>query len=233
MKIISIIIYMFILIISLGAEENAAKEKEKSGNHLDIIAYSGLYTETDLLPILFQQKTNYKASRISVLGLNYGLSSNIRFFDFEAEGQLVKHSGLMNHLEMNVFLLARWSNLFRLPVSIAFGEGISLASKNPLLENKKKGIYIYGNYFDWYEASFISHQFGSLPFNTEFQLDSIRSSQVLNYLMVELDFAFEFLEYYPRIFMRIHHRSGVFGLYCKPDPACGSNFISYGVKFRL
>lgn len=138
MKIISIIIYMFILIISLGAEENAAKEKEKSGNHLDIIAYSGLYTETDLLPILFQQKTNYKASRISVLGLNYGLSSNIRFFDFEAEGQLVKHSGLMNHLEMNVFLLARWSNLFRLPVSIAFGEGISLASKNPLLENKKK-----------------------------------------------------------------------------------------------
>lgn len=25
--------------------------------------------------------------------------------------------------------------------------------------------------------------------------------------MVELDFAFEFLEYYPRIFMRIHHRS--------------------------
>ena len=95
-------------------------------------------------------------------------------------------------------------------MSFAFGEGVSLTSQNPTMENKRKGFYLDTGLF---------------------QFQAIESRNFLNYVMVELDYRVWDTSYNPRIFVRIHHRSGVFGLLCPPDPACGSNFISYGVKF--
>ena len=37
-------------------------------------------------------------------------------------------------------MIARVSNLFNLPMSFAFGEGLSIASQNPLMENQKKDL---------------------------------------------------------------------------------------------
>ena len=110
--------------------------------------YAGRYTETDLLPILFRQKTDYRKSDIATFGVTYPFASRIRMIGFEGEANLVKHFGLMSHIEANASLNARVSNLFALPLSFAFGEGISLASQNPSLENKGKGVYYAGNYFD-------------------------------------------------------------------------------------
>lgn len=192
--------------------------------------YTGRYTETDLLPILFRQRVHYKKSDIFSVGVTYPLSTSIRMIDFEAEGNLVKHSGIMSHLEANASLNARISQLFSLPISIAFGEGLSLASQNPRLENKRKGTYYSGFYLDWLSSLAFYQKLGVLPAGIEVQTNSIESSPILNFVMVELEYSMPQFPYRPAIFMRVHHRSGVFGLMCKPDPACGSNFISYGVR---
>ncbi|MCB1191969.1 MAG: hypothetical protein H7A23_10540 [Leptospiraceae bacterium] len=198
----------------------------------DVFFYGGKYTETDLLPILFRGKTEYKKSYIFVTGLNYPLHSKIRFMNFEAEGQLAKHFGIMNHLEVNSLLIARIENLFYLPLSFAFGEGISIASRNPKLENKEKGIDFLDYHYSPMQSYYLLYN-GFYPLGGNLQLNSIKSNPILNYLMVEFDYGIKSMKYYPRVFFRIHHRSGVFGFYCPPDPACGSNFISYGIKFRI
>ncbi len=181
----------------------------KFKNKVNVLLYGGKYTETDLLPILFRQKTDYKESYIGVLGLNIPLAYKIRFIDFESEFLLSKHFGNMNHWEADTLMVARISNLFHLPISLALGEGISLASQNPTLENKSKGFYFNSGLFQFHE---------------------IKSRNLLNYVMVELDYELWNHQSDPRIFLRIHHRSGVFGLFCPPDPACGSNFVTYGLK---
>lgn len=200
----------------------------------DLLLYGGKFTETDLIPILTKQNTDYKNSWISVLGVSQGLGSTLRIFDFEVEFNLVKHQGIMKHYEANGLLLARtgW-NLFSHRMSFAFGEGFSLASENPKLENREKGFRILNRDFDFLTGAYILSQTKIYPFDTEIQIDSIRSRNILNFIMVELDYGFPQISHFPRIFVRIHHRSGVFGLYCPPDPACGSNFVSYGVKFSL
>jgi hypothetical protein len=174
------------------------------------ILYGGKYTETDLLPILLRQKTDYKESYIGVVGVNSPLNYKIRFIEFEAEGLLTKHFGKMNHWEIDTLLIARVNHLFYLPMSFAFGEGVSLVSQNPSMENKPKGI-------EWRSGLI--------------QFDEIRSRNFLNYLMVEMDYRVVDTPSNPRVLLRIHHRSGIFGVFCPPNPACGSNFVSYGIKF--
>ena len=201
------------ILISFYADSMYAEDllKVKSWNYF---AYGGQFTATDLMPILFRQKTDYKDSYIAVFGANRETDFSIRFLQFETELNIVKHFGEMNHFEGNGLYSARVKNLFYLPMSFAFGEGLSIASENPRLENKSKGIYLE---------------------NWQFLIQSkgIESRNVLNYIMVELDYGISKSYYDSKIFMRIHHRSGVFGLLCPPDPACGSNFVSYGIKFTL
>ena len=57
------------------------------------------------------------------------------------------------------------------------------------------------------------------------------TSVLLQFLMFEFDFGFPGIAGWPRFMMRVHHRSGVFGLHC-PD-TCGSNIITYGIKIAF
>lgn len=175
-----------------------------------LVLYGGIVVNSDLLPILIQQKLDYGNSYIGVGGLSLPLSHKLFFINFEAEGHIAKHTGEMNHWELNGMYMARIPNLFGLPISIAIGEGLSYATENPKMENQKKGLTKNG----W-------------------NFDRIESRQLLNYLAIELEYKLEDLPRVPRLFVRIHHRSGVFGLFCGPDPACGSNYFTYGIKFQL
>lgn len=221
----------FICLIFVTVLSSSLQADDRS--EIDFFIYGGKYSETDLLPIVFKQETEYKDSYIGVIGGSIPFDTNLRFAEFEAEVNLVKHFGIMNHFELNGLYIARISNLFYLPISFAFGEGLSIASQNPLLENKDKGIYIYGRRFDYATGLLILNNLGFYPLGTQIQTDRIYSRNVLNYVMMELDFGLNNVQYDPRIFIRIHHRSGVFGLYCSSDPACGSNFVTYGVKFSI
>jgi hypothetical protein len=71
----------------------------------------------------------------------------------------------------------------------------------------------------------ISYAFGT-PYIE--QDESTRSNRLLNYFQVELTFGLKYVPHYPRLFFRIHHRSGVFGVYC--GGGCGSNFPSVGIR---
>ncbi|TGN17080.1 hypothetical protein [Leptospira idonii] len=174
-----------------------------------LVLYGGTYTQTDLLPIVLRQKTEYKNSYIGVIGFSRPLDYRIRFIEFEAEGNVVKHFGSMNHWETNLFYIAKISNLGGTPFAISIGEGLSLASENPKLENTEKEIRWNG-----------------------YQSKAMESRNLLNFLMVEMSYRLP-MERKTDIFLRVHHRSGIFGLYCPPDPNCGSNFISYGFRTSL
>ena len=52
-----------------------------------------------------------------------------------------------------------------------------------------------------------------------------------NYMMTEIDVGLPFLAFHPRLMFRIHHRSGVFGVFCRGT--CGSNILAFGLKFAL
>lgn len=206
----------FFLTPNFGIKQIYAEELKSSyfynmDSSWDLSFYGGKYTETDLLPILFRQNSRYKDSSIYVLALSKELDYKFRFFNFEVEGNVAKHSGIMNHWELNALYIARLNQLFSLPMSFAIGEGFSLASENPKLENKRKGFDLE---------------------NFTIQTKNIQSRNILNFVMVEFEFGKKESDW-PRIFLRVHHRSGVFGFYCPPDPACGSNFITYGIRYPL
>ncbi|MBT4639329.1 MAG: hypothetical protein HOC09_10945 [Deltaproteobacteria bacterium] len=55
--------------------------------------------------------------------------------------------------------------------------------------------------------------------------------RILYYFYAELAFGLRDLPYNPRIIFRIHHRSGVFGLYCGQN--CGSNIPAVGFRSSL
>ncbi len=61
--------------------------------------------------------------------------------------------------------------------------------------------------------------------------DNPRTNIFLQYLMVEFDLGLPSVSGRPRIMMRIHHRSGVYGLHCADT--CGSNFVTYGLKWAF
>lgn len=172
----------------------------------NLVLYGGIFTTTDLIPIVFRQKTDYKESYIGSLGISRPFDYRIRWFDFLWEGNVTKHFGEMNHWEVNGFYIVKIDRMYGSPFSLSLGEGLSLASENPKLENKAKGYYLDG-----------------------LQKDAIESRALLNYMMVEFSSYLPF-ERKTEVFIRVHHRSGVFGLYCPPDPNCGSNFVSYGFR---
>lgn len=155
--------------------------------------------------IFFKQETAYRPSYITVFALNRPLEESLLGFNVEGEGQFVVHSGVMSHLEYNGLFVLRSQPFDWLPLSLALGEGLSVATQNPGMENPRKS---------WNDPN----------------RESEYSKKLLNYLMFEVDYALPGDTYKPRVFMRIHHRSGIYGIFC--PPTCGSNFMAYGVKVR-
>lgn len=126
-----------------------------------------------------------------------------------AEGQSYEKSqkiGTQRHYEFNLVLVLRWLKFpwnHYLKTELAIGEGISYATKIPPIEQSQHAI---------------NH---GLTHNT---------SQWLNYLMFELNFA---LPAYPNtgVFYRIHHRSGDYGLI--NGVSDGSNFVGLGLRHEF
>ncbi|MEQ9364709.1 MAG: hypothetical protein RIF32_10715 [Leptospirales bacterium] len=171
----------------------------------DISFYRGKYSRTNLGDIMLAGRTKYEPSFISVLSFARPLPYRLWRADLEGEGQLVRHTGVQKHLEFNGVVLARITEPFRgTPFSVGIGEGLSLATRNPDLENTRRSLF-------------------SPNLSTE------TSRKLLNYLVFELEMAVPLDYYEPRAFVRVHHRSGIFGTLC--PSICGSNFVAYGMRF--
>lgn len=172
----------------------------------DVSFYRGQFSGTDLRQIILQADTDYKPSYIFTGAVSRPASLEFFGLSTEWEGQVVHHSGAQKHLEFNGLLMARLGNSLDfsgIPVSFAVGEGLSLATRNPDVENPRSFYGVNG--------------------------ESEYSQNLLNYLVFEVEMGLPLDAYEPRAFIRIHHRSGIYGTFC--PRTCGSNYVAYGVKF--
>ncbi len=199
---------LFLFILYFQSSPTFSEQKLFAPNYT-LLGFGGIFVNSDLAPISFNLDFKYRPSYIYGLGLNRKLNYTYSIFEFELEGMVASHTGAMSHSEAVGVGIARIPNLFGKPISFAVGEGQSVASQNPKLEN-----FAFG-----YDRGKIN-------------LDDVESRAWLNYLMFEADYKLPWAES-SKFFVRIHHRSGIYGVYCPPSPPCGSNFVVYGFKTEI
>lgn len=171
----------------------------------DVSFYHGVFTNTTLGETLVFARTDYRPAYLTALTVARPTRYDLLDIPLEAEAQLVRHSGAQKHLEFNGVLVARYE-FPRAGASLAFGEGLSFATRRPDVETVRPSA--------------------SNPFQ-----DSQATRNLLNYLMFEAEFRAPIDAENSRVFMRIHHRSGIWGVFC--PRTCGSNFVTYGVRFTF
>lgn len=169
-----------------------------SENEWFMSVYGGKVTDRSIQEII-SSDVNFVDSEFLVLTLGKNLTTYKETIRIEAEGQIAKYWGLQDHYEFNGAFIFRWLSFpwdNYLDTSVAVGEGLSFASKDPEIEILNEG----------------------------------KTSQVLNYLAFELDFAVPGV---PKcnFFTRMHHRSGIFGLIGGVNG--GSNALGAGLKFTF
>lgn len=148
-----------------------------------IAAYWAKNSPNRFMEIITQFSPELRNSYLVALTGGYILS-RYRFVHFAVEGQAVLHSGMMNHLETNLILIARFMHFpwdQWLDTRIAIGDGLSYAFSTPYLEPRRDP-------------------------------DHETSRRLLNYLMVEIEFVLPIIPKWST-FIRVHHRSGVYGLF--------------------
>ena len=119
----------------------------------------------------------------------------------EAELQLARHTGMQRHYEVNAIYLGRWSTPFTGP-----NRDLNLA---------------LGHGLSW--ASEVP------PIEPRSTPEREDSTRLLHYMLLEIEFR-PSRERPWSGFTRIHHRSGVFGLF--DNVRGGSNFIALGIRYR-
>ncbi|MGD8837472.1 MAG: acyloxyacyl hydrolase [Desulfobacteraceae bacterium] len=101
--------------------------------------YVGRYSDTVLVKNL-QFDHEFEGAYISVLSLGTCLAQYRRFLNLEIEGQMGMHSGSQHYQEINAAVVLRWL-VFPwdryLNTSFAFGNGLSYATADPVLEIEK------------------------------------------------------------------------------------------------
>lgn len=119
---------------------------------------------------------------------------------WEWEVQGVKHWGLQDHWEFNALLAVRWSRF-------------------PWNEHVRTSFAV-GDGLSW--AS-------EIPVLEAAEHPDEAAAQLLNYVLIECTLGMPSQEAWDFVF-RIHHRSGVYGLFDGVDG--GSNVLALGLKFR-
>jgi len=150
---------------------------------------------------IIRLNTDFEHSNIYVLSLGKELGTIKDFIGYELEGQLAWHSGEQDNGELNCAFTLRWLPFF------------------------------WDKYLD------TSFAFGNgLSYATsdpELEIregDENETSQLLYYILVELAFS---LPQQPQwdLFVRIHHRSSVFGAI--DNITTGSNFVGLGLRYKF
>jgi len=166
--------------------------------------YVSLYTgqySDTALNEIVRLNTAYEDSHVYVLSVGKGLGGYKDLIGYELEGQVARHAGKQDHTEVNCAFTLRW-----LP-------------------------FIWDKYLD------TSFAFGNgLSYATsdpELEIresDDHRTNQLLYYILVEFAFS---LPQRPDwdLFVRVHHRSSVFGLI--GNISTGSNFVGWGLRYRF
>ncbi len=197
-------IVTFVLSSLLSSLLFAGDSAEAGSSRAELTIYAAAYSPNRLLEILGVQGGTVRITDSAwLLGAAYAdtFATTGAHLDWVWEGQLVQHLGEQRHQELNILLLARWTRFpwdNYLNTSIAFGQGLSFATREPPLEPRT---------------------------DTDEE-----SSRLLNYLLVEVEVARPGEQRWSLV-ARVHHRSGVFGLY--GGVRGGSNFVGAGLRYRF
>lgn len=163
--------------------------------------FGGQYSQAGLAhDILLLGDPDLDDSYLLAAGLSHAAAPRERH-RWEAETQVVRHFGAQDNWELNQLAIVRLLDMpgqEYLRSTAALGEGLSLASNEPRLEDEEK--------------------------------PDTGTTRLLNYLLFELTVAPPRETNWAFVF-RIHHRSGIFGLF--DGVTGGSNALTVGVRFVL
>lgn len=195
-------IFSAIFILFLGISNLCAKE-EISNKKNSLSAYYGVATNAHIeeIPTFSFEKRN-----AYFLGISYGReffrTDKFKELSLEIEGGFYDHFGdFGNHQEATLTILARFNNLF--PQDF-FIESFAIG----------EGLSLASD-----DPSFESYLH-----------DENESNDFLNYLAFEFVFKLPKLED-TKLIYRLHHRSGVYGLFDGING--GSNYLSFGVRHKF
>ncbi|MBS3804451.1 MAG: hypothetical protein KGY54_07875 [Oleiphilaceae bacterium] len=167
-----------------------------------ISVYAAARSPEPLLEILFPPTLNL-SSEARLLAVALGQPITKRWgLEWDAEGQLVRHFGDQDHFEVNALLVARWHP--------------------PALQDTVQTAIAVGEGFSYATAV--------PPLEPRDAREDEESARFLNYLMLEVELAPPGARRWSG-FLRIHHRSGIFGLISNVKG--GSNFIGLGLRRRF
>jgi hypothetical protein len=190
------------LLLLWPAAEHARAESEPDAPRHRATAWYAQYSPDRMVDILLLQNPRLAGhSRLAGVAWSYQLHEAPRNLSWEIEGQLVQHFGRQDHQELNVLLNARWN---RFPWDHRIDTSVALG---------------WGQSF----ATAVPE----LEPRSDRDEDSTR---LLNYLLVELDLAPPARPEWGLV-LRLHHRSGIFGLYNGVNG--GSNFIGAGLRYAF
>lgn len=162
--------------------------------------YSGVYTDDRLGDVLLSKPVDQLDSYLAVMAWSKAYQFQSTKHQWELEAQLGKHYRGQSHLELNLLAIYRWQ-------------------KTPW-DNILKTSFAIGDGLSY--ASDVPPLEAASHTNTG-------AARLLNYIMFEMTAAPPQAKDWAMV-VRVHHRSGVDGLF--NDVKGGSNVIAIGLKFR-
>lgn len=153
------------------------------GRDWSVVAFAGRLTTDDTSDIAVGEFSFDEDAGAYGVGVAKRLFSTGRHLDWEGEFQAVKHDGVQDHWEFNLFLAVRWLTFpwnDTAPTSVAVGNGLSYAAEIPVRERE-------------------AHP-GQEP------------TQWLNFLFAEVEVGLAGVPRW-RLVARYQHRSGAFGTF--------------------
>lgn len=169
-----------------------------------VTVFGGIYTSNRLLELIGVEPQSVKVHGDTwIAGVAGGqtLGTPGTYWRWEAEGQGCVHFGKQNHLEFNGLVIGRW---LRFPWDRLVDTSVAVG-----------------------EGLSFATQVPEIEPRADREAESTR---LLNYLMIEVELAPSPTSRWC-VVGRIHHRSGVFGLF--DGIHGGSNFIVAGVRHRF
>jgi|SRR5690554_1772612 len=167
-----------------------------------VTVYGGRYTDRHLrAKILKLKPIYYENSWLMSLAVSKQIFDRSDFFRLELETQFAKHIGEQKHYEFNTLLTLRLRYQ-----TASFSFPLSFAVGNGL--------------------SYATET----PVIEERSRTNVNASRFLNYLLLEIAVDLPILENWEAV-GRIHHRSGVFGLYS--NVRGGSNIMTVGTRYNF
>ena len=190
------------LLVLPALTAHGAETPDEASPRYRATAYYAHYSPDRMLEILQLKNPHISGhSQLAALAWSYRLNETPRDLNWELEGQIVQHYGRQSHQELNLVLNARWS---RFP---------------------------WDNYIDTSAALGWGQSFATAV--PELEPRSGRDEEsvhLLNYMLVELDFAPPSRPEWGLV-LRLHHRSGIFGLYNGVNG--GSNYVGAGIRYQF